>query len=146
MVAILRNGLQPLLGDKREQFERGAARVFLTALPLADEPSCDVEVASKHSLACLLAHTDLPDLLGRQFIDRRQAHFVERLHRPLIHDARLGETERSLVHGRQNGGSRPAPGQSAAGQYNPDSTAIALLRSPRQYRNYIRVYEIIAFE
>jgi hypothetical protein len=36
--------------------------MFLAALPLADEPGGDVEVASKHSLARLLAQADLPDL------------------------------------------------------------------------------------
>jgi hypothetical protein len=39
------NGLQSLLGDQREELERGAARMFRTALPLTDEPGGDVEVA-----------------------------------------------------------------------------------------------------
>ena len=51
--------------------------MFLTALPLADEPGGHVEVAGEHSLARLLAQANLPDLLGRQLLDRRQAHLVE---------------------------------------------------------------------
>ena len=97
----LRNSLQPLLGDERKQLERGAARMFLAALPLADETGCNIEISCEYRLTCLLAHADLPNLLGRQFLDWRQANFVERLHRPLMHDARLGETKRGLVYGRQ---------------------------------------------
>ena len=93
----LSNGLQPLLGDEREQLERGSAWMFLATLPLADKSGCNIEITCEYRLTRLLAHADLPDLVGRQFLDFRQTIFVERLHRPLIHDAHFGETERGLV-------------------------------------------------
>src|SRR6266404_2284181 len=93
--------LQSLLSDECEQLKRCAPRVLLTALPLADEAGGDVEITCENRLARFFALPDLPDLPGGQILDRRQAHFVERLHRPLFHDARLAQTERGLVHGCQ---------------------------------------------
>ena len=55
LASCSRNGLQSLFGDQREQLERGAAWMFLAALPLAHESGGDVEVAGKYSLARLLA-------------------------------------------------------------------------------------------
>ena len=94
--ASLRNGLQPLLSDEREQLERGAARVFLAALPLADEPGGDVKIAREYRLARLLTHTDLPDLFGRKVLDWCQAYLVEFLHRLLTNDARLIKASRPI--------------------------------------------------
>jgi len=98
---FLRNGLQPLLSDEREQLERGAARVFLAALPLADEPGGDVKIAREYRLARLLTHADLPDLFGRKVLDWRQAYLVEFLHRLLTNDARLIKANRGLMHSGQ---------------------------------------------
>jgi hypothetical protein len=54
----LSNGLQPLLGDEREQLERSSAWMFLAALPLADKSGCNVKITCEYRLTRLLAHAD----------------------------------------------------------------------------------------
>ena len=52
---ISRHRAEAVLRHQRLQFQRGTARALLTALPLAHQTRRDVEVTSKHRLACVLA-------------------------------------------------------------------------------------------
>jgi hypothetical protein len=66
MLARLTSGDRPeaVLGDERQELERGTLRVLLAAFPLADKAGCDVEVAGEHRLACAFALTQRADFFG----------------------------------------------------------------------------------
>ena len=92
---------ETVLRHQRQELQRSAARTLLTALPLAHQARCHVEVTRKHRLTRILPQPQRPDILRRHLLDRRQAHFVERLHRPLGYDACIRHAERRLMHRRQ---------------------------------------------
>ena len=75
--------------------------MFCAAFPLAHQSGADVEVTGEHSLARLLAPADGANPVERKFLDRRQAHFVERFHGALVQDARGAEALGGFVNRRQ---------------------------------------------
>lgn len=50
--------------------------MLLAALPLADEPGADIEVASEHGLACSFLFPQRPNFRRRQRPYRGQAHLA----------------------------------------------------------------------
>jgi hypothetical protein len=79
------DGLQPFLGDHRQDLEGGSARALLAALPLADKTGRYKEVAGERSLAGVLAQPDgrfssgasdstvVRHVASNAFIDRRES-------------------------------------------------------------------------
>ena len=83
------NRLQALLLNQRQKFERGAGRVFLSALPLADKARRNIQVQSEHGLAHALAFTERTNVIRLHRAHRGEEKFIEPAQCPLIHEARV---------------------------------------------------------
>ena len=71
--------------------------MFFATLPLADKPCGYIEVAGKNGLTGFFLQPDIADLVGRQALNRRQAHMVKGLHGLLIQNTRLIKAESGFV-------------------------------------------------
>lgn len=109
VIARLRDRRKAVLGDERQQLERGPCGALLVALPLADQPLADVQMRREHRLAGVLALAQRADLRALEGADRCEAQLVELAHGRLIDGVHLEQAFGGLVD-RRHGGAAVAAG------------------------------------
>ena len=73
----LRDGLQPLAVNDRQQSQRGSARPFLPALPIGNKVLRDIEIAREHRLRDMLSFADGLYLVRLQWRRWSKARHIE---------------------------------------------------------------------
>ena len=89
---------KPVLAYEGEELQRCPCWVFLTALPLTDQPCRDIQISRKHCLAHEFFFTDRFDLRSCKRCNRRKAQLIELAKRLLVHQSGIMQIRCSLMN------------------------------------------------